>query len=204
MKYKDREHYDGTKDWKNYYWFYYKWHILGGLFLALVITICTAQCAMKVDPDSYMVFYSDIYIMDQALDEITDELGLYGEDINDDGKVHIQAINCTYSLSQPETKGHSNQKAMMQMHSTDAPIWIMDEAGVKTFVEDSEMDLFLKEGDKPYRLKASDITASETFQHLVKDSGREYYIYFRKGENIEPAKMMKNIITKLSEKSAAK
>ena len=72
MKYKDREHYDGTKDWKNYYWYYYKWHMLGGLFLALVIAICTTQCAMKDEPDSYVVFYSDIYVMDQVLDEITD------------------------------------------------------------------------------------------------------------------------------------
>ena len=204
MKYKDREHYDGTKDWKNYYWYYYKWHILGGLFLALVITICTAQCAMKVDPDSYIVFYSDVYVLDQALDEITDELGLYGEDINGDGKVHIQPINCTYSPTQPQTQGASNQRAMMQLHSTDAPIWIMDKAGIETFVDDPEMDLFLKEDGTPVKIKASSLKASKTLSYLVEDSGREYYIYFRKDIDNEAGKMAKDIIDSLIEKSTTK
>ena len=204
MKYKDREHYDGTKDWKNYYWYYYKWHILGGLFLALVITICTAQCAMKVEPDSYVVFYSDIYVMAQVLDEITDELGLYGKDVNDDDKVHIQPINCTYSPTQPQTKGASNQRAMMQLHSTDAPIWIMDEAGIETFVIDSEMDLFLKKDGKPLQIKASTVTASKTLTNLVKDSGREYYIYIRKTADSEASEMAVDMMIDLVEKSATK
>ena len=202
MKYTDREHYDGTKDWKNYYWFYYKWHILGGLFLAVVIAICTAQCATKANPDTYVIFYSDIYVMDQALEEITDELSQYGKDTNGDEKVEIQAINCTYSLAQPETKGPANQRAIMQMHSTDAPIWIMDEAGVKTFVEESDMDLFVKLDGEPYFLEASKITASEALSHLVEESGREYYIYFRNTEDKEASEMAMDMMIDLVQKSA--
>jgi len=201
MKYKDREHYDGTKDWKNYYWYYYKWHILGGLFLALVIIICTAQCAMKVDPDSYIVFYSDVYVMDQVLDEITDELGLYGEDINGDGKVHIQPINCTYSPTQPQTQGASNQRAMMQLHSTDAPIWIMDEAGIETFVNDPEMDLFLKEDGNLVEIKASSLKASKTLSYLVEDSGKEYYVFVRKTTDHKSLEFALDMLKTLAEKS---
>ncbi len=102
----------GKKTWKNYYWFYYKWHMLAALVLALTIVICTAQCVMKVDPDYYVLFYARNYYTDEALQEVTDELQKYSEDLNGDGKVKVMAVNCTFSDNDTQRINTVRQQAL--------------------------------------------------------------------------------------------
>lgn len=199
MKYKDREHYDGTKDWKNYYWFYYKWHILGALFLAATIIICTAQCAMKVEPDYYVLFYSDTYIMDQVLDEVTDKLSKTSEDVNGDGKVHVQAINCSFSPVDSMSKTAAHQRAVLQMQETDACIWVLDDAGVETYYSAENIDLFAQldsfaEHDK----HAANAEELKGFDILADAAGkdRDFYVFCRKDKNGKTSEIGEKVLNK--------
>ena len=200
MKYKDREHYDGTKDWKNYYWFYYKWHMLAALFLAVTIFICTAQCAMRVEPDYYVLFYSDGYIMDTILDEITTELCEFSEDTNGDGKVKVQAINCSYSSKDSMSKTTAHQKAVLQMQETGACIWVLDDSGVETYHSAENVNLFAKlrvfnQLDN-HAIKVNEL---KCFDILGEAAGKDhdYYVFCRKDKDGKTAEIGEKVINKI-------
>ncbi len=199
MKQVDREHYDGTKDWKNYYWFYYKWHMLGALFLAVTIIICTAQCASRVNPDYYVLFYSDHYIMEQVLDEVTSELTQFSEDTNGDGKVKVQAVNCSYSSKDAMSKTSAHQKAVLQMQETDACIWVLDDSGVETYYSAENIDLFAQldlfnEHDK----HAINAKALKGFDILSDAAGEDlnFYVFCRKDRDGKTVEIGEKVIAK--------
>ncbi len=202
MKRQDKEHYDGTRDWKNYYWYYYKWHILGSLALILIIAICTAQCMMKVNPDYYVLFYSDTYISDQALAEVTDSLEEISDDLNGDGKVKVQAINCSFTEDDnPNIRLSAHQQATMQMQTTDACIWVLDEQGVDLYYHNQDIDLFAEhsafnENDK-HSINAKKLDSFKLLDKAAK--GRiEFQVFLRKDANGKTSEVGKEIIDKLT------
>lgn len=204
MKRVDREHYDGTKDWKNYYWYYYKAHILAVIGLILTITICVSQCVSKVEPDYYVLFYSDMYIIDQALDDITNDFESVSEDVNGDGEVHVQAINCSYSKHDSMAASKANQMAVMQIQSSDACLWILDDAGVEQFSKKSDLDLFTEVDSDDYFVDASLLEKSNSFNNLLKQSEKDFYIYVRKSSDNKSVGFSNNILTKFLEKYSSK
>lgn len=190
MKYTDREHYDGTKDWKNYYWYYYKWHILGILALIIVIVTCTVQCASRVKPDYYVLFFSDTYITDQALEEVTDSLEKSSKDLNGDGKIKVQAVNCSYTEGDNITvRDAAYNQATLQMQSTDACIWVLDKKGVELYYQSDEIDLFtthsaFDEYDN-HSVNAKKLKSFKILYEAAQASGgKDFYVFLRKGSKI--------------------
>ncbi len=198
MKRVDREHYDGTKDWKNYYWFYYKWHILGAILLVATIVICTAQCATKVNPDYYILFYSDTYITDQFLDTVTDEIAEFSDDLNGDGEVKVQAVNCSYSPSDMNLRSVALQKAILQMQNTDSCIWVLDDKGVDAYYESEEIDLFAEhECLNEFENHAINAKELKGFSTLSKNAGdMDFYVFCRKDAQGKISKVGSDIIYK--------
>lgn len=179
MKNNDREHYEGKKTWKNYYWFYYKWHMLGALFLIIAIVICTAQCVSRITPDYYVMYYSNVYISDDCLQKISNELEKVSPDFNGDGKVHVQAINCTYPGEDSGIRQSARQQAMLQMQNNDACIWVLDNAGIELYADSDEVDLFAK--DKRFSEhggRAVNTKQISAFKAI--DDEHDFYVFCRK------------------------
>ncbi len=111
------------------FWFYNKFFVLAAIFLAVVLAIGIKQCAGREKFDTEVVLYTyHTYTPDQ-INAIEEELEKYGEDINGDGEVNYQIIDCAYDkttiFDQRNAKGGkltanitSNDKAIMYI--TDA------------------------------------------------------------------------------------
>ena len=78
-------------------WFHDKWIILGALFLTVVVAVMVAQCATREKYDLEVVIFSYEMVGDANNDAIATYLEQYCEDINDDGEVNIQIVNCSYN-----------------------------------------------------------------------------------------------------------
>lgn len=184
----DREKYDGgTKNWVNYYWFYYKWHIIIIGMLISAITICTIQCASRVQPDYYVVFYSDSYVLDEGLDIMASEIGKSYDDRNEDDKLKIQAVNCTFSDDAgTQMRANANQKAVLQVQSSEACIWVLDEEGAKIYYESGDLDIFAKDERLPdynnFAINIKDTTIYDNVKEIIPE-GEEYFIFFRRTAN---------------------
>lgn len=171
----------GKKTWKNYYWFYYKWHMLAAIVLIATIVICTAQCAMKVDPDYYVLFYCDTYYDDQALAEVTAELEKYSTDINGDGKVKVVAVNCTYSPSDTQLMNQARQQAILQMTTDNTDFWVLNKSGAELYYETEKIDIFATY--EPFDEYDSHATAAKNlkaFEKIDTFGENDFYVFCRK------------------------
>ncbi len=112
------------------FWFYYKYFLLVGAFLAIMLGIAVAQCAGREDYDAEIILYTYHTYTPNQIEAIEVELEKYGEDINGDGEVNYQVLDCSYAekgtlydqISAKETKltvnVTSNDKALLYI--TDA------------------------------------------------------------------------------------
>ena len=187
----DREHYDGgTRNWANYYWFYYKWHIIIGLVMIIGIVICTVQCANKVDPDYYMVLFSDTFVSDEDLGGVTDKFAEFAIDKNEDGEIRIQGINCTYPKSDTSgLKSTANQKGVLQVANDDTPLWLLDEKGIMIYYSSQEIDIFAKwEKFDEYDSHAINIKNTTIYKDIKEflPENEEYYLFCKKTANDNP------------------
>ncbi len=197
---KDTPNETGKKTWKNYYWFYYKWHMLAALVLVLTIVICTAQCVMKVDPDYYVLFYARNYYTDEALQEVTDELQKYSEDLNGDGKVKVMAVNCTFSDNDTQRINTVRQQALLQMTTDNTCFWVMDKSGVELYYNNDDIDIFAKPtGFSQYDSHAENADRFKGFDIMKKLNGdSEFYVFCRKSKTgTEPNKIAADVLQKI-------
>ena len=179
----ERKDFEGRKTWSNYYWFYYKWHIVAIIFFMITIIICTTQCSSKVETDYYVLFYSDKYYMDEYLGDICDGINEYGEDLTGDGEVRVTAVNCTYNISDTNSYNVTHQKALTQMQPDTANIWVLNEVGAKLYYADEKIDLFAKDE----RLDLYDNHAINAKQlkgiSKISNNDEDFYVFFKKDKN---------------------
>ncbi len=78
------------------FWFHYKVHTFFAIFICIVLAIGISQCSQKEKYDSRVVFYTDKVFADEQLVVLKDYLTPYFTDIDGNGTVNIQIINCSY------------------------------------------------------------------------------------------------------------
>ncbi len=189
----------GKKTWKNYYWFYYKWHIFFVLFFGIAIAICTVQCANKVNPDCYVLFNSNIFISDQQLDETADELEKFISDLNGDGEVAITPINCTYPKGNQTRIAQVNQLAVLQLQNPDTHIWIVDKKGIELYLNNPDIDIFAEyKSFDNYNNKALSVELIEPLKWLNNNTeNNEYFLLARKESDGNITKTAKEFVDNL-------
>ena len=79
------------------YWFHFKWHTIGVVFLVVVISILTVQCATKEKYDYTAVLFAHEGCIDIQTEKLAEYLEKYTTDINGDGKVNVNIINCSFT-----------------------------------------------------------------------------------------------------------
>lgn len=199
---KSQAEFKGKKTWENYYWYYYKWHYLIIGMIVIAIIICTAQCVSKDNPDYYVLFSADRYITDTALTEVTTEMEKHSEDLNGDGKVTVQAINCTYAANgeNPALKNSARQQAMLQLQSKETVIWILDDEAAELYYGSDNIDIFGKSDVFSGNDNHSVPISSTCLYEIFKENGmeEELQIFCRKGQDSgSPLKETESVVSKM-------
>lgn len=78
-------------------WFHFKWQIVGVVFFGIVMAILISQCANRPKYDMKAVIYAHNMVSNVNEEKIAEYLEYYGTDINGDGVVDIQVINCSFN-----------------------------------------------------------------------------------------------------------
>lgn len=79
------------------FWYYYRWWVFAFIFIAAVMAICISQCVSRENYDLTVTVYTSDYISDKSCEKMSGYFEKYGDDVNGDGEIHIQVINCSYS-----------------------------------------------------------------------------------------------------------
>ncbi len=111
------------------FWFHYKWHTITLVFMTVVISILCAQCANREEYDFEVVYFAYNTVLDAQLDSVEEYLESYATDIDGNGEVNVNIINCSFSEnSTPQYKNTVLAKIQTQIVGNRlAVMYIMDD-----------------------------------------------------------------------------
>ena len=166
------------------FWFYYRWHTIGIILSVLVLAIVCVQCAKREKTDFDVVYFAYEPCVDMQLDKVEEYLQGYASDINGDGEVKVQVINCSLSK-----RGDANYKnAILSKIQTqiignrETVMYIMDDEAYEYL--NGVVDGGVFQGEKvSFGKEFFEKTKTQEFGYLPKDLG----VYLRriKGTNLE-------------------
>lgn len=85
------------KDKFGNFWHYSKWYVISISAIIALIVFLVAQCASKTNYDLKLVYFTYTPVIDDQTELIEDYIEKYADDINENGSVDVQVINCSVS-----------------------------------------------------------------------------------------------------------
>lgn len=145
------------------FWFHYKWHTIGLVLSVSLFVFLVAQCMSVPKYDLNVIYFTYTPIMDTQTDLIADYFEKYGKDINGDGEVNVQIVNCSISNKREDMSYRTAQLQKLQaMIASEhkAIIYITDKESIEFFSGEAfEENIFEKEplplGEEFYNLTES-------------------------------------------------
>lgn len=113
------------------FWFYYKIHTISIICAVLILIVGVSQCSAKTNWDMRVVYFSYSPVLDEQIKPIGTYLEKISKDLNGDGEVNIQMINC--SLIPGDNNIKYNQATLTKVQSL-----IASEEKAMLFVFDSD------------------------------------------------------------------
>ncbi len=154
--------------WDNF-WFQYKWHTIIIVALAAVLSVLIAQCATRTVYDYEVVYFSYTATLDEQVKLIADYLTLDAEDLNGDGEVNVQVVNCSFSKTSGDVQYRNTMMTKLQAiiaGDEKAIIYITDKEGYEYLRQISKDGDFLEGEPLEFSDKFYAATTHEQFGGL--------------------------------------
>lgn len=145
------------------FWFYYKVHTISIICAVLILVVGVSQCSSKTNWDMRVVYFSYSPVLDEQIKPIGTYLKKISKDLNGDGEVNIQMINC--SMVPGDNNLKYNQSVLTKVQSL-----IATEEKAMLFIFDSDSrDYFEAEalGD----FFQAELTLGKNFYRKTKNVG---------------------------------
>ena len=97
------------------YWYHFKWHTIGSVALVIVLAIMIVQCASRESYDFMVVIYANTPMESGRIEKIEEYIEQFAEDIDGDGKVSVEVVDCTFSDLTEDSQ--SKQTAVSKVQS---------------------------------------------------------------------------------------
>ncbi len=120
------------------FWYYYKVHTIVAVIVIAILAVLFSQCAAKESYDYAIVLNMATVVEEPTADLLAGELARFGEDLNGDGAVTIEMINCTYG-SNDNVRINQLGKLQARLTMPETVLFILDEA---SFTDLDAMGLF--------------------------------------------------------------
>ena len=175
------------------FWTYYKLHVISVIAVAVIIAVSVNQCVNSVKPDMNVAVFLYQTTSSEQLKPLCDYMEEKCEDINGDGQVYINIINCSYSPE--DNNGQYEMTALNKLQATlaadyDTLLYITDAQSYNYFLQSDAFDgLFT---DEPYKLSENLISrlSTDDLPFVYKDlqiSCRSFYnTALEKDKNAKP------------------
>lgn len=117
-------------------WYHDKWAIVIVTAMAVCIALLVAQCATKTKFDATIVVFTYSITGDNNCEKMGEYLKPYCKDINGDGEINLNVVNCSLE----ESQGNSDYSYTAR---TKASTLIASEASALLFITDDESYKYL-------------------------------------------------------------
>lgn len=117
--------------WENY-WYHYKWHTIGALFIVVVLAITIGQMVNRDDPDYTIMLVTENGVPEGAVQRFAAELEAVGRDLDGDGKVEVQVMPIT--MGQGQLAAASAQQMVVHIAAADVLFFAFEPAYYEQYV----------------------------------------------------------------------
>ncbi len=181
-------------------WFHDKWFYIIGGFIAILVIVTAIQAFSKPKADLEVVIFTTAPVSSANAERAADYLEQFCEDINGDGEVIIQTVNC--SSTQYENSTYYNQNTITKLQSVlaadaNALLYITDEAGydyINAIADNGVFeDNFVKLDDEfyeycnkdiPFKLPENLIISCRSIKDMMISNNKNIDEYYEQSQNI--------------------
>lgn len=121
------------KGWLENFWYHHKWLFLGCVFGAVALTVIIWQAATVNRPDYQVLLVTENAYLDVQLDPLEEALEPYGVDLDGDGEVEVQVLNCFMGSKGSQEYLANNQALQAHMISGDVMLYIFEPKQYENF-----------------------------------------------------------------------
>lgn len=148
--------------WDNF-WFQYKWYVVAIMAVTVVLAVLITQCATRTKYDMEVVYFTYTAALDEQTNAVAKYIAGYAEDVNGDGEINIQVVNCSFNGKSGDTQYRYTMMTKLQAMiagDQNAMLFITDEDSYKYLADLSNGD-GLFDGE-PFMLGEEFYKATET------------------------------------------
>lgn len=137
-----------TKEWRENYWYHYKWHTIAGIFILMLLLITLKDCTSRVVSDLSVLYVTDHQMLTtEEQEELKAFLQPLAEDVNGDGEVNIILTPMAIpETPQSEMDMGMQQRFMVELAAGESTLYLFDER-YKDVIEGHEMLMTLPNGE---------------------------------------------------------
>ena len=148
--------------WDNF-WFQYKWYVVAITAVTVVLAVLITQCATRTKYDMEVVYFTYTAALDEQTNAVAKYIAGYAEDVNGDGEINIQVVNCSFNGKSGDTQYRYTMMTKLQAMiagDQNAMLFITDEDSYK-YLSDLSNGEGLFDGE-PFMLGEEFNKATET------------------------------------------
>ncbi len=129
------------------YWYHFKFQTIFVVLLAGVMAILVNQCATREKFDFSVLYFTYTPAMDSQLDSAEKYFENFATDVDGDGEVNIQIINCSVSEDNRDA-GRNTMFTKVQavlIANPEVVLYMVDDKAIEYFDNAFDTDLFVEE-----------------------------------------------------------
>lgn len=176
-----------TKEWWPYFWMYYKWGILGILFVSTIVGFTIKDCVTREKYDLEIVYMGRNTFPDEALDSVEEALREHIEDADNNKEksilflqMHVsdlqEYLEMSFALrTKRDFEMSDNRYAYMYIYDLKEAQSILSQRGIENMYKPleewyegdiSDKDLLYAQDSKPYAISLKD-------SKIINDAGMD-------------------------------
>lgn len=130
------------KEKRQNFWYYHKWHVLIGAFVAILLAFIVYDTVSKVEPDYTVGLVTEYQMTEGQLQKLESNLQLAAKDRNGDGKVKVTVSNYVVGNEQtdPQVVSANVTRLMGDITSFDVNAFLCDKRGHAYLLEQGGWD----------------------------------------------------------------
>lgn len=117
-----------TKDWWEYFWYYYKWRVIIIAFAVLCVVFTVAQCAMRKKYDLTVTYAGHMMYSEEEINRLTAGISECIDDVDGNGEksVFFQQINFMDAMGSEEYDYASQSKLDLEFSNEQSFLFLYD------------------------------------------------------------------------------
>lgn len=128
---------ESKKKWDNF-WYYYKYHVLAGIFVLVCIIVFAKDMLSKIEYDYCVSLVGDYAVPEEDKTDLQNWFEEHAEDLNGDGEIHVQVAD--YFIPEEGQSGYDPQ--ILAASQTKLTVDLQEGTSMIYFLSDSNYERY--------------------------------------------------------------